>query len=180
MSRKGKLPVAVPKNVEVKIDGGLITVKGPKGTLSQEIKNGIAVKFHNQEIEVVVAEDAKNVGNFHGLYRAIVYNMVEGVSQGFVKRLEMKGVGYRAAVQGRLLDIQIGLSHELKLDIPEHIQVVVEKNNQLIISGPDKQRVGQFAATIRLKKKPEPYQGKGIHYLGEYVRRKAGKAAAKK
>jgi len=116
---------------------------------------------------------------FHGLYRSLINNMVEGVTKGFEKSLEMIGVGYRAAVQGRLLDLQIGLSHPTKLDIPQGIEVKVDKNTLITVSGADKQMVGQFAANIRSKKPPEPYQGKGIRYVGEYVRKKAGKAAAK-
>lgn len=180
MSRKGKMPISIPKGVEVKVQDNRITVKGPKGTLQHEIPDDIEVKVANNEIEVSQRDPDGDLGHFHGLYRAIISNMVQGVTEGFVVALEMIGVGYRAAVQGHLLDIQVGLSHPLKLDIPKDIQVKVEKNTQISITGPDKQRVGQFAATVRAVKPPEPYQGKGIRYVGEYVRKKAGKAAAKK
>lgn len=180
MSRKGKQPIPVPKDVEVKLSGVSISVKGPKGSLTQDIMPGIEVKIQDQQIDLILPDDKSNMGNFHGLYRALVYNMVHGVSAGFEKKLEMIGVGYRAAVQGNLLDLQVGLSHPTKMPIPEGLQVKVEKNTQITISGIDKQKVGQFAASVRSTRPPEPYQGKGIRYEGEYVRKKAGKAAAKK
>lgn len=180
MSRKGKLPIPIPKGVEVKISDSEIEVKGPKGTLHHTLIDGIKVRIENSEAIVSLDEMHEDDGNFHGLYRSIINNMVEGAANGFVKKLEMIGVGYRAAVQGQSLDLQIGISHPMKLNIPEGINVKVEKNTQIFISGCDKQKIGQFAATIRSKKPPEPYQGKGIRYDGEYVRKKAGKAAAKK
>lgn len=180
MSRKGKQPIPVPKSVEVKLTGSTIAVKGPKGSLTHSIIPGIEVKIHDQQIDLILPEDKSEMSNFHGLYRAIINNMVQGVSSGFEKKLEMIGVGYRAAVQGHLLDLQIGFSHPTKLTIPEGIQVKVDKNTQITISGTDKQQVGQFAASVRAIRPPEPYQGKGIRYEGEYVRKKAGKAAAKK
>lgn len=179
MSRKGKQPITLPKGVEVKTTNDSVSVKGPKGTLHHNLMRGVEVKIHDSQIEVSVDENA-GIGNFHGLYRAIVNNMVQGVTAGFETRLEMIGVGYRASVQGNLLDIQVGLSHPMKLEIPKDIHIKVEKNTQIIVTGIDKQQVGQLAATIRAVKPPEPYQGKGIRYVGEYVRRKAGKAAAKK
>jgi large subunit ribosomal protein L6 len=180
MSRKGKQPIPLPKGVELKVSGNQLTVKGPKGTLTQELIPGIEVKVEGNEVIVGLTEDHKDDGHFHGLYRSIVNNMVHGTSQGFERKLEMIGVGYRAAVQGQLLDLQIGLSHPTKLPIPEGVQVKVEKNTSIQLSGIDKQKIGQFAATIRSVRPPEPYQGKGIRYEGEYVRKKAGKAAAKK
>ncbi|KAF3361548.1 50S ribosomal protein L6 [Chlamydiales bacterium STE3] len=180
MSRIGKQPIPVPKNVEVKVSGTNVSVSGPKGSLNHEIISGVEVKVHDGAVDVMLPEGKEDMGNFHGLYRAIINNMVVGVVQGFERKLEMIGVGYRASVQGPLLDLQVGFSHPTKLPIPEGLQVKVDKNTVITISGIDKQKVGQFAATIRAIRPPEPYQGKGIRYSGEYVRKKAGKAAAKK
>jgi len=180
MSRKGKLPIPIPKGVEIQIADSEISVKGPKGTLRQRLVPGINVHVEGQQINVSLDEAHSDAGNFHGLYRSIISNMVLGTTVGFERKLEMIGVGYRAAVQGHLLDLQIGFSHPTKLQIPEGVQVKVDKNTLISISGVDKQKIGQFAATIRAIKPPEPYQGKGIRYEGEYVRKKAGKAAAKK
>lgn len=180
MSRKGKLPIELPKGVDVKIDGKLVSVKGPKGNLSLTIVDGITVSSQpNGPVLVQLSDENSGLGKFHGLTRTLIFNMVHGVTDGFNKTLEMIGVGYRAAVQGQKLDLQIGTSHPVALEIPKDIQVKVEKNNIIHISGPDRQKVGQFAADVRAKKPPEPYQGKGIRYQGEYVRKKAGKAAAK-
>jgi large subunit ribosomal protein L6 len=180
MSRKGKLPITIPKGVEVKITDKQITVKGPKGTLQHELVPEVRVNVDKDLIHVELNEAHSDAGNFHGLYRSIIDNMVVGTSQGFEKKLEMIGVGYRAAVQGQLLDLQIGLSHPTKLPIPPGVVVKVDKNTLISIVGVDKQVIGQFAATVRSIRPPEPYQGKGIRYSGEYVRKKAGKAAAKK
>ena len=180
MSRKGKLPIAIPKDVKVQIAEKEIVVNGPKGTLHQALVPQVVVSIENENIHVSLSGAHLNEENFHGLYRTLIDNMVHGVSKGFEQKLEMIGVGYRAAVQGTLLDIQVGLSHPTKLPIPAGISVKVEKNTAIAISGVDKQKVGQFAATVRSIKPPEPYQGKGIRYVGEYVRKKAGKAAAKK
>jgi large subunit ribosomal protein L6 len=180
MSRKGKLPIPIPKGVEVKVANNEIIVKGPKGTLKHALCPEIQVHVANNEIRIELSPSHTDAGNLHGLYRSIISNMVVGTSAGFERKLEMIGVGYRAAVQGNLLDLQIGLSHPTKLPIPEGVQVKVEKNTSISIAGADKQKIGQFAATVRSKKPPEPYQGKGIRYEGEYVRKKAGKAAAKK
>lgn len=180
MSRKGKLPIPLPKGVEVKVSNTEISVKGPKGTLHHALVPSINVHVENNQIVVGLNENCEDQGNFHGLYRSIIQNMVSGTTNGFERKLEMIGVGYRAAVQGHLLDIQIGFSHPTKLPIPEGIHVKVDKNTAITISGADKQKVGQFAATIRAVRPPEPYQGKGIRYEGEYVRKKAGKAAATK
>lgn len=180
MSRKGKLPIAIPKGVEVKIAEKQISVKGPKGTLQHELVPQIKVHVKDNLIHVGLDEAHQDEGNFHGLYRSIIDNMVTGTSQGFEVKLEMIGVGYRAAVQGNLLDLQIGLSHPTKLTIPSGVHVKVDKNTSISVTGADKQQIGQFAATVRAARPPEPYQGKGIRYVGEYVRKKAGKAAAKK
>jgi large subunit ribosomal protein L6 len=180
MSRKGKLPIAIPKGVEVKVDQKHITVKGPKGTLHHDLVPEVKVRIENGMVHVALSDEHQDAGNFHGLYRSIIDNMVHGASQGFERKLEMIGVGYRAAVQGHLLDLQIGLSHPTKLHIPEGITVKVDKNTLIIVTGADKQKIGQFASTVRAARPPEPYQGKGIRYVGEYVRKKAGKAAAAK
>lgn len=180
MSRKGKLPITLPKGVEVKVTNTEVTVKGPKGTLSQRLVPGVNVKVEGNHVTVSLPEDAEDLDHYHGLYRTLIQNMVIGTTEGFEKKLEMIGVGYRAAVQGQKLDIQVGFSHPTVLEIPKGIAVKVDKNTLITINGSDKHLVGQFAATIRSKKPPEPYQGKGIRYVGEYVRKKAGKAAAAK
>jgi len=177
MSRKGRMPISLPKGVEVKVVNKLVTVKGPKGTLSQEIADGVTVTIEQDVLHVTVANDSRDMARLHGLYRTLIYNMVVGTTEGFKKRLEMVGVGYRAALQGSLLDLQIGCSHPTALAIPAGIKVTVDKNTVIEMESIDKQRVGQFAAEVRAMKPPEPYQGKGIRYAGEYVRKKAGKAA---
>ena len=179
MSRKGKLPIPVPKGVEVKTTAQEITVKGPKGTLQAPIAESINVKIEDGQIIVILSEGHEDEGHFHGLYRTLINNMVQGTTQGFQRELEMIGVGYRAAVQGHHLDLQIGFSHPTKISIPDGVQVKVEKNTAILVTGIDKQKVGQFAASVRAVRPPEPYQGKGIRYKGEFVRKKAGKAAAK-
>ena len=180
MSRKGKLPIQLPAGVEAKVDGLHVVVKGPKGTLTQDVQAGIVVKVESSHITVSLADTHKDNGNFHGLYRTLIWNMVEGVNKGFETKLEMIGVGYRAAVQGDMLDLQVGCSHPTNIRIPSGIAVKVEKNTAISITGADKQKVGQFAANVRAFRPPEPYQGKGIRYVGEYVRKKAGKSASTK
>jgi len=177
MSRKGRQPIELPAGVDVKVASDLITVKGPKGTLTQQLVDGVLVKIEDKQILVDVVNSTRRLRSMHGLYRTLIDNMIVGTTKGFEKTLEMVGVGYRAAVQGNFLDLQIGLSHPTKLPIPEGLQVKVDKNVNIIIGGIDKQQVGQYAAEIRAKRPPEPYQGKGIRYKNEYVRRKAGKAA---
>ena len=179
MTRKGKLPIAIPKGVEVNLTGLNVTVKGPKGTLLQEIKPGINVNVEGDQVLVSQKEGIKDIAKFHGLYRTLILNMVKGTSEGFEKGLEMIGVGYRANVEGQKLNLQVGFSHPTLIPIPAGLEVKVEKNTKILITGIDKQLVGQFAASIRSIRPPEPYQGKGIRYVGEYVRRKAGKAASK-
>jgi large subunit ribosomal protein L6 len=179
MSRKARLPIPLPKGVEAKFDKNVLTVKGPKGALSRELREGIEVVISAGQIVVKLKESAQEETNFLGLFWSLIANMVKGVSEGFEKRLEMVGVGFRAAVQGKLLDLQIGLSHPTKIKIPEGIEVAVDKNTNIQIKGLDKRLVGQFAADVRGKKPPEPYKGKGIRYADEYVRRKAGKAGKK-
>lgn len=180
MSRKGKAPIQLAKGVEVKLNGSTLTVKGPKGTLTREIVPGIEVVIENDHLLVNLAAGHEDMNNFHGLYRSLINNMVVGTSSGFTKKLEMIGVGYRAAVQGPLLDLQVGYSHPTKLPIPQGVNVVVEKNTTIVLTGSDPQQIGQFAAQVRAIRPPEPYQGKGIRYQGEYVRKKAGKSASAK
>ncbi|MBS4165553.1 MULTISPECIES: 50S ribosomal protein L6 [unclassified Neochlamydia] len=180
MSRKGKAPIPLIKGIEVKLEDSTLTVKGPKGTLTREIISGIELVIENDHLQVNLASGYEKMSNYHGLYRSLINNMVVGLSQGFTKKLEMIGVGYRAVVQGQLLDLQVGYSHPTKLTIPEGLQVAVEKNTTIVISGSDPQQIGQFAAQVRAIRPPEPYQGKGIRYAGEYVRKKAGKSASAK
>ncbi len=179
MSRKAKVPIELPSGVEATLQGKTLSVKGPKGTLTRELMEGIVVTIEGQNIMVTLAPSFSHAFNFLGLFWSLIANMVEGVSKGFEKRLEMIGVGYRAAVQGSLLDLQIGVSHPTKISIPSGIEVAIEKNTNITVKGIDKQLVGQFAADIRSKRPPEPYKGKGIRYTDEYVRRKAGKAGKK-
>lgn len=176
MSRKGKAPIELPKGVEVQVKDNTVVVKGPKGTLTQALVAGVQLSIDNNILQISVENETRELNRMHGLYRALVNNMVVGTSVGFQKKLEMIGVGYRAAVQGQLLDLQVGNSHPTKLEIPKGISVVVEKNTAITITGIDRQVVGQFAAQVRSMKPPEPYQGKGIRYPDEHVRKKAGKA----
>jgi large subunit ribosomal protein L6 len=178
MSRIGKLPVPISPGVEVKVDGGLVRVKGPKGTLEQAIPRYTRVEVHENEAVVERASDAKRARAAHGLMRSLLANMVIGVTDGFEKGLEIIGVGYRAEVKGKDVNLQVGYSHPVSLTIPEGLEVTSESPTRLVVRGADKQRVGQFAAELRRVRKPEPYKGKGIRYVGEYVRRKVGKAGA--
>lgn len=171
------MPIVLPKGVEVGVANEVVTVKGPKGSMTVKIDSGIQVTRDGELLRVSAKDSSRELSRLHGLYYSLIQNMVVGTSTGFEKKLEMVGVGYRAAVQGSVIDIQVGLSHPTKLEIPHGIHVKVEKNTQISVSGIDKQAVGQFAAEIRSKRPPEPYQGKGIRYANEYVRRKAGKAA---
>lgn len=181
MSRKGKFPVPLPKGVEAASANGEIQVKGPRGTMQQKLMSGIEVEINGDHLNVLLNEGSPTESKFHGLYRSLINNMVLGVSTGFEKKLEMRGVGFRANVQGNMLDLQVGKSHPTQRAIPAGISVAVEeKNTVIVIKGNDKQAVGQFAAEIRAIKPPEPYQGKGIRYQGEFVRKKAGKTASKK
>lgn len=180
MSRKGKDPIPLPAGTEVKAVGDKVHVKGKRGTLEFKLLPGIEFHVDGSHLVVTLDEAHKEQRNFHGLYRALINNMVVGVNSGFEKKLEMIGVGYRAAVQGHLLDLQVGFSHPTKIAIPKGITVAVEKNTTITVQGNDKQQVGQFCAAVRAVRPPEPYQGKGIRYQGEHVRKKAGKAAAKK
>ncbi|WP_095011819.1 50S ribosomal protein L6 [Tsuneonella mangrovi] len=175
MSRIGKKPVAIPSGVTAAIEGDTLTVKGPKGTLSLGLSDLIDYKVEEGEIQVNPANDTKQARSYWGMQRTLVSNLVEGVTEGFTKVLEITGVGYRAQAQGKMLKLQLGYSHDVDLPVPEGLEVKTPDQTTVEISGIDKQAVGQFAAEIRRWRKPEPYKGKGIKYRGEYVFRKEGK-----
>lgn len=179
MSRIGKLPIPLPGGVTITVDDQLITVSGSKGTLSQPTLDGITVRVEDSHAIVSRANDEPKVRAKHGLMRSLVNNMVVGVSQGFSKQLELNGVGYRVAMSGAGLKLNLGFSHDVMFDIPAGITATVEQN-VITISGIDKQQVGQVAADIRKLKKPEPYKGKGIKYVGERILRKSGKSGKDK
>lgn len=176
MSRIGRKPIDVPSGVNVTINGSHVTVKGAKGTLERELPKDMIVKFENNVITVERPTDNKEHRSLHGLTRTLVANMVEGVTNGFSKELEVNGVGYRAQKQGKNLVMNLGYSHQVIMPEPEGITVDVPNPNKIIVTGADKQKVGQFAAEIREKRKPEPYKGKGIKYADEHIQRKEGKA----
>ena len=180
MSRIGRKPIVIPAGVEVKIDGSSVTVKGPKGTLNSHINPIITAKVENGEVVVTRPNDEKEARSLHGLTRTIIHNMVEGVTNGYKKELEIQGVGYRASKQGKDLVMNLGYSHQVVMSETADISIDVPNPNTIVISGPDKQKVGQFAAEVREKRPPEPYKGKGIKYATEVVRRKEGKAGGKK
>lgn len=179
MSRIGKRPISIPSKVTVTIDGQSVLVKGPKGELSRVLPGEVVVSQEGETLLVNRRDDSRTARQRHGLCRTLVANMVEGVSQGFQKRLEIQGVGYRAQVQGRNLTLNMGYSHPVQIEPPDGIQFAVENNVNVIVSGIDKEVVGNTAAQIRAVRPPEPYKGKGIRYSGEFVRRKAGKAGKK-
>ena len=177
MSRIGKAPITVPSGVEVEIQGRQVAIKGPKGELDIEVPVDITVRQDGDEILVERSDDERRNRALHGLTRSLVNNMVLGVSEGFSKELEIVGVGYRAAAKGSALELQLGFSHPVNVEAPDGITFDVPEPTRIIVSGIDKQVVGQVAADIRSHRKPEPYKGKGVRYLGEHVARKAGKAA---
>lgn len=177
MSRIGKMPITIPAGVEVKVNGSEVTVKGANGTLTETFRPEIGIEVKGSEIIVTRPNDEKLNRSLHGLTRTLIANMVEGVTNGFKKELEVNGVGYRAQKQGNNLVMNLGFSHQVIMPEIDGIKIEVPGPNQIIISGADKQKVGQFAAEVRAKRPPEPYKGKGIRYAGEYVRRKEGKAA---
>lgn len=176
MSRIGKKPIEIPAGVEVKIEGNKVTVKGPKGTLVNEFSPAISIKQEGNEIIVTRPSDEAEHRSLHGLTRTLVANMVTGVTEGYTKQLEVNGVGYRASKQGKDLVLNLGFSHPVVMPEIEGISIEVPNPNLVIITGADKQKVGQFAAEVREKRPPEPYKGKGVKYAGEYIRRKEGKA----
>ncbi|GAA4643448.1 50S ribosomal protein L6 [Pontixanthobacter gangjinensis] len=175
MSRIGKKSVAIPGGVTANIDNGTLSVKGPKGTLTMGLVDDIEYKVEEGEISVTPANSTRRARDFWGMQRTLVSNLVEGVTAGYTKVLEITGVGYRAAAQGKNLKLQLGFSHDVDLAIPEGLEVKTPDQTTIEVSGIDKQAVGQFAAEIRRWRKPEPYKGKGIKYRGEYVFRKEGK-----
>ena len=177
MSRIGKQPITVPAGVEVTIDGSTDTAKGPKGELSRTLPSLMTIQREGDEIIVTRPDDSREAKSLHGLTRTLVSNMVEGVSAGFTKKLQLVGVGYRAALKGKDIELQLGFSHPVMVECPENITFEVPSQTEIIVSGPSKEQVGQVAANIRKWRKPEPYKGKGIRYEGELVRRKLGKAA---
>lgn len=176
MSRVGLKSIPAVEKVNLKIDGQHVTVEGPKGSLSLELPAGITIKQDENEITVERASELRHVRALHGTFRTLVNNLIVGVSQGFVKELEIQGVGLRAAVKGSDLDLSLGKSHPIIHPIPSGLNVAVTDNTKIRVEGIDKQLVGQFAAEVRSFYPPEPYKGKGVRYVGEYVRRKAGKS----
>lgn len=180
MSRIGKKPVAIPAGVSVAVDGNVVSVKGPKGQLSRELHKDINVALENNTVLVTRPSDDKNHRALHGLSRTLVANMVEGVTNGFTKNLELVGVGYRAAKQGKKLVLTVGYSHPVEIEPAEGLEVEVPAPTKITVKGIDKEKVGALAANIRKVREPEPYKGKGIKYEGEVVRRKVGKTGGKK
>ncbi|BCU77244.1 50S ribosomal protein L6 [Luteolibacter sp. LG18] len=179
MSRVGLKPISLPEKVAVKIDGGQVTVEGPKGKLSFALPEGIALTTEDGGVTVTRATDSRQHKALHGTARSLINNMIIGVSKGFVKDLEIQGVGLRAAVKGSEIDLSLGRSHPLLHPIPSGLTVTVTDNTKIKVEGIDKQLVGQFAAEVRGYYPPEPYKGKGVRYVGEYVRRKEGKSVGK-
>jgi large subunit ribosomal protein L6 len=177
MSRIGKQPIEIPTGVQVEVTGTRVTVTGPKGTLEQGVDRDMKVVVENGHVRVERPSDEREHKALHGLTRSLIANMVDGVTQGFEKRLEIHGVGYRAALRGSDLELQVGYSHPVTMVPPDGIEFEVPAPNRVVIRGIDKHLVGQVAANVRKVRKPEPYKGKGIRYEGEYVRKKSGKAA---
>ncbi len=180
MSRIGRMPIAVPAGVTVDIaENNQVTVKGPKGTLERVLPAEMTITKEGEEILVTRPNDLKKMKSLHGLTRTLIYNMIVGVTEGYEKKLEVNGVGYRAAKQGKKLTLSLGYSHPVEMEDPEGIEVTVDGQNIIIVKGIDKEKVGQYAAEIREKRKPEPYKGKGIKYADEVIRRKVGKTGKK-
>lgn len=177
MSRIGRKPIVIPAGVEVKVEGSVVTVKGPKGTLTNTFNAAMAIAVEGNEVIVTRPSDVKEHRSLHGLTRTLISNMVIGVTEGFKKELQVNGVGYRVQKQGTNLVMNLGYSHQVIMAEPEGITIEVPGPNSIIVTGPDKQKVGQFAAEVREKRPPEPYKGKGIKYIDEHIRRKEGKAA---
>ena len=180
MSRIGRMPIAVPAGVTVDIaENNKVTVKGPKGTLERVLPAEMTIKLENDEIVVTRPNDLKKMKSLHGLTRSLLNNMVIGVTEGYQKELEVNGVGYRAQKKGKVLTLSLGYSHPVEMEDPEGLESVLDGQNKITIKGIDKQKVGQYAAEIREKRKPEPYKGKGIKYADEVIRRKVGKTGKK-
>jgi len=175
MSRIGKKPVTIPGGVTARVNGQEVAVKGPKGELKHVLVDALVAKLENNELEVAMREDTKEARAMWGMSRTMVASLITGVTEGFTKKLEITGVGYRAAVQGQNVQLQLGYSHDVAHPIPQGIQVVCPKPTEIVITGIDKQKVGQVAAELRRYRPPEPYKGKGVRYAGEYILRKEGK-----
>lgn len=184
MSRIGKAPIAIPAGVTVTVSGDTVTVKGPKGTLTQKVNPELDIKVENNEVLLTRPTDDREHRAQHGLYRALIHNMVVGVSEGYRKEMELVGVGYRAAATGQVLELSLGYSHAIYLKLPPEVKVEAKsernKNPLIILESDDKQLLGQVCAKIRSLRKPEPYKGKGIKFVGEVIRRKSGKSASAK
>ena len=184
MSRIGKAPIAIPAGVTVTVSGYTVTVKGPKGTLTQKVNPELDIKVENNEVVLTRPTDDREHRAQHGLYRALIHNMVVGVSEGYRKEMELVGVGYRAAATGQVLELSLGYSHAIYLKLPPEVKVEAKsernKNPLIILESDDKQLLGQVCAKIRSLRKPEPYKGKGIKFVGEVIRRKSGKSASAK
>ncbi|MEQ1737216.1 MAG: 50S ribosomal protein L6 [Rhodoglobus sp.] len=176
MSRIGRLPIAIPAGVEIKIDGQQVAVKGPKGELSLSVKAPITVAIEDGQIQVTRPDDERESRSLHGLTRTLIANQIIGVTEGYTKGLEVVGTGYRVQSKGNSIEFALGYSHSITVDPPQGLSFAIEGNNQITVSGIDKQAVGEVAANIRKLRKPEPYKGKGVRYAGEVVRRKAGKS----
>ena len=180
MSRIGRMPIAVPAGVTVEVaENNKVTVKGPKGTLERVLAPEMEIKQEGAEITVCRPNDLKRMKSLHGLTRTLLNNMIVGVTEGYQKVLEINGVGYRAAKQGKVLTLSLGYSHPVEMTDPEGLETVLEGQNKIIVKGIDKEKVGQYAAEIRDKRRPEPYKGKGIKYADEHIRRKVGKTGKK-
>lgn len=175
MSRIGKQPIAIPPKVKVEVKGQKVSVEGPKGKLNFELPRRTSVKVEGATVSIGRQGDDAQARALHGLSRALVNNMVRGVSEGFVKKLEIQGVGFKAAVQGKSINLNLGYSHQINYPIPDQIKITVDENTKITIEGPDRQVVGQVAAELRGFYPPEPYKGKGVRYVGEHVQRKEGK-----
>lgn len=179
MSRIGRMPVAIPAGVTVEIVNNYMTVKGPKGTLERQLPVEMEIKQEDGNVIVTRPNDLKKMKSLHGLTRTLIANMIHGVTEGYEKKLEVNGVGYRAAKQGKKLTLSLGYSHPVEMEDPEGIETVLEGQNKIIVKGISKEKVGQYAAEIRDKRRPEPYKGKGIKYADEVIRRKVGKTGKK-
>ena len=181
MSRIGRMPISIPAGVDVKIEAGnLVTVKGPKGTLTQQLHPNMNIAQEGDVIHVTRPNDEKENRSLHGLTRTLLHNMVVGVTEGYKKELDVNGVGYRVAMEGKKLVMNLGFSHQVTMEAPEGITIEVPSANKIVVSGASKEQVGQFAAEVREKRPPEPYKGKGIKYTDEVIRRKEGKTGVKK
>ncbi|MFH0826931.1 MAG: 50S ribosomal protein L6 [Candidatus Omnitrophota bacterium] len=176
MSRIGKKPIAIPKDVKVEVRDGSVFVEGPKGKLNQPFSDRITIEIKEDQVLVKRSLDTKMDRSLHGLYRALIANMIKGVTTGYVKEMEIIGVGFKASVQGSRLNMQLGFSHPVQISIPEGIKIETPKPTQIVVSGIDKELVGRMATEIRAVYPPEPYKGKGIRFVGEYVKKKVGKA----